>query len=200
MCPLFESICVLDGVIQNKEWHELRYERSYLSLYGKAPKRPLTENVLIPEAHQKGIHKLRIAYNERDEQVALSEYHLKPIQTLQVVVDDDIDYHVKYEDRSRLKDLFNQRKHCDDVLIVKNGFVTDSSYSNIVFFDGSKWVTPSTPLLRGTARERLMTEGKIEPKAILVGDIHQYASFKLINAMRDFDQIVADPVSNISLP
>lgn len=200
MYPLFESICVLDGVIQNKEWHELRYERSYLSLYGQAPQKPLLEEVLIPEAHQKGTHKLRIAYNESDKQVVLTEYHLKPIQTLKVVVDDTIDYHVKYEDRSRLKDLFSQREHCDDVLIVKNGFVTDSSYSNIVFFDGSRWVTPSTPLLCGTTRERLLSEQVIEQKDIHVNDIDQYLSFKLINAMRDFDRVATEPVSNISLP
>ena len=82
-------------------------------------------------------------------------------------------------------------------MIVKNGMVTDSSICNIVFFDGHKWITPESPLLKGTTRERLIKSGRIKQHNIRVSEISNYQYFKLINAMRDFDDIREIEVINI---
>jgi 4-amino-4-deoxychorismate lyase len=80
------------------------------------------------------------------------------IESLKLVEDNTISYRHKYSDRSHLLELMNMRGDCDDILIVKDGYITDTSFSNIVFFDGDKWVTPARPLLRGTMRESLLTK------------------------------------------
>ena len=70
-----------------------------------------------------------------------------------MIDNDDICYPYKYTDRDNINRLIELRGDCDDILIIKNGMVTDSSYANVVFRDlNGNWVTPSTFLLPGTIR------------------------------------------------
>ena len=52
------------------------------------------------------------------------------------------------------------------VNFVKNGRLTDTSYSNIALFDGNRWVTPAHPLLKGTMRQSLIDKGLLKEKGI----------------------------------
>jgi len=187
MYPLFETLCVQDGSIRNAEWHQWRYERSYHSFYGKKPSGPLLEEVALPVGLEQGMFKLRIRYNESSKQIEFEKYVPKKVKTLKLVVHDQIEYSLKYTDRDLLNALYRQRAGCDDILIVKNGMITDSSYCNVVFFDGNAWYTPSTPLLRGTARERLLRSGLIRERDINIRDLSDFKSLRLINSMRDFE-------------
>ncbi len=198
MYPLFETICVVNGEMQNIGWHQQRYEKSFTEFYGRPAFAPLTENILIPGFCRSGIFKMRISYNEASKKVEFEEYAVKEITTLQLVEDNTIEYNLKYTDRGRLQKLLEEKGICDDILIVKNGLITDSSFCNIVFFDGSEWVTPATPLLRGTARERLLSSGTITERNIMLAEIKNFCSFKLINSMRDFDYIPESGIRNIS--
>ncbi len=189
MYPLFETLCVQDGVIRHVEWHQWRYERSYFSLYGKKPPGHLMDGVAGPQKSEKGNFKLKISYNEHSKKVECEKYILKPIDSLKLVIHNEIDYNLKFTDRSLLNALYRQKAGCDDILIVKNGRITDSSYCNVVFFDGADWVTPSTPLLRGTARERLLRSGRIREQDIDMRSLFRFESLKLINSMRDFEQV-----------
>ena len=65
--------------------------------------------------------------------------------------------------------------------------MTDTSYSNIIFFDGTKWVTPSTPLLHGTMRSFLLKNEIISEMKIKVPDMKQFQKARLINAMNPFE-------------
>jgi 4-amino-4-deoxychorismate lyase len=78
-------------------------------------------------------------------------------------------------------------KSADEILIIKNGFVTDTSFSNIVFFDGIKWITPSTYLLNGTQRQQLLQQGAIIEEEIRPSDLKHFRFAKLINAMLDLE-------------
>ena len=93
--------------------------------------------------------------------------------------------------------LFLKREEADDVLIIKNGLVTDASYSNILFFDGKQIVTPSTPLLEGTCRARLLATNRIVEKSISVDELQNFESFQLVNALNDFDESRWIPIQNI---
>lgn len=76
--------------------------------------------------------------------------------------------------------------------------VTDSSFCNILLLDGSSgdgWVTPSTTLLEGTCRERLLDQGIITATDISVEDLKNYTKFMLINAFMDFDETRAQYLS-----
>ena len=73
----------------------------------------------------------------------------KNINYIQQVDCELFDYSLKYQDRSKLDRLFAMRGDRDEVLITINGIITDTSYSNVVLFDGSTWYTPEQPLLEG---------------------------------------------------
>ena len=191
MFPLFETIRVENGQIMHGSWHEYRFASSYHQYFGKKAPFDLFEGITIPQNFQSGLVKLRIAYGKKDRQVQFEDYQIRRINRLKLVSGDDLDYSLKFSNRTGLEILLQQKGDCDDVLIIKNGQVTDSSYCNIVLFDGKNWVTPKNPLLNGTARERLLSIGKITTSEIHVSDLKQFDSFKLINAMRDFEQVEA---------
>ena len=51
-------------------------------------------------------------------------------------------------------------------LIVKDGYLTDTSIANIALYDGYTWFTPAHPLLRGTKRAELLNKQLIVEKDI----------------------------------
>ncbi|WP_309546477.1 aminotransferase class IV [Hoylesella marshii] len=83
---------------------------------------------------------------------------------------------------------------CDDVLIVRNGLLTDTSYTNIALYDGYQWFTPATPLLEGTMRASLLDSGMLIEKDILLSDLPHYQYIALFNAMIDMGELVL-PIS-----
>lgn len=146
------------------------------------------------------LYKGRFLYhpgNPGEETMEFLPYEIKSIATLHPI-DSDIDYRFKYSERSALNALYEMRGEQDDILIIKDGMVSDSSYTNIVLFDGKEWVTPSTPLLKGVERKNLLVSGLIREKRIAYADLPHYRSFKLINALRPFSEVDEEPVSNIS--
>jgi 4-amino-4-deoxychorismate lyase len=143
-----------------------------------------------------GLYKCRITYDEHSKEVEFLPYQFKVIRNLRVVEHDRINYEFKYADRKTIDKLFELRKDCDDIIIVKQGFVTDSSFSNIVFKSGKRWITPWSALLKGTQRQKLLTENKIKEEDVRVEDIRSFQCCKLINALMEFDAPEID-VSNI---
>ena len=113
---------------------------------------------------------------------------MQQIQSLRLVPTNDLDYTNKYTEREKLDALFALREGCDDVLIIRNGWITDSYYANVVFFDGKDWWTPELPLLEGTCRARLLANGIIKTIPLQVEDLKNFLGIKLINAMRDMSQ------------
>lgn len=155
----------------------------------------ILQNQTFPKS---GLYKCRIVYHKQIESVEFIPYQARSIRCLKVIHDQAIDYSHKFEDRSRLNTWFEQRQSCDDILIVKNGLVSDSSFSNIIFFDGDKWVTPDSPLLKGTRRQFLLEAAEIKEETIPVERIPSFKSFRLINSMLGFDGPEME-VSNIVL-
>ena len=197
MYPLFETIRVENGQLLNLKWHQQRYFESFQNFYGIGPSDNIANNIVVPNEFCKGTYKLRISYNKTSKKVEYEKYNIKNIASLKLIEDNEILYNHKYSNRSDLDDLFSRRNYCDDILIVKNGMITDSSYCNIVFFDGDDWVTPSSPLLKGTARERLLWEKVIKEKIIIPKDLKYFSCFKLINAMRAFEKVEVSNIENI---
>lgn len=196
MKDLVESLAVKDGKILNLQWHEMRYQRSYAECYGQKAAANLLDDlaITIPE---KGYHKLRIEYDRDTKKVDIQAYQIQEINTLKVIVDNEIDYHLKYTDRIALNALYEQRASCDDIIIIKDAYVTDTFAGNILFFDGKQWYTPSTPLLAGIMRFSLLQTGAIKEKDIQVDDIMGFKGFQVINAMRPFFETKYTPIENI---
>jgi 4-amino-4-deoxychorismate lyase len=108
-----------------------------------------------------------------------------------------LDYHLKYADRSALARLLQRRDDCDEILIVRDGAITDTSYSNVAFFDGRKYVTPDTFLLNGTRRQYLLGTGVLTECRITPSDLGGFERVVLINAMLGIEDDLAVPIERI---
>jgi 4-amino-4-deoxychorismate lyase len=126
----------------------------------------------------------------------LVPYQARVIRTLRIIEHDRISYEFKYSDRREINRLFELRQNTDDILIVKRGMVTDSSFANIVFKRSKKWYTPWAPLLKGTMRSKLLERNLIQEEEIRLKEIYNFEAFKLINAMLEFESPEQD-LSNI---
>ncbi len=197
MCQLLESLKLNDGVVQNIGYHQNRLNRSMDELFPDAKKIILPEVISIPENCRNGIYKVRVLYRNTLEKVEIEPYHFRIIKSLKVVQHESIDYHLKYSDRQILQELFVQRGDCDDIIIVKNGLVTDSFAANLLFFDGNNWITPATPLLKGSKRQFLLESAMISEREVRIGQIHDYQQIGLINALVDFEEMPIVPIESV---
>jgi 4-amino-4-deoxychorismate lyase len=187
MSLLIESIKLLDGKFCNLFYHEQRMIRSLNQLCGIHDEINLEGFLRNLDHPQQGLYKCRIIYDENSWEVEFHPYVVKPVNTLKIIEHDRISYEYKYTDRKTIDRLFGLRKECDDILIVKRGHVTDASYSNIIFSKAGKWYTPWSALLKGTQRQKLIDQNKIIEEEIRLEDIASFDTFKLINAMLEFD-------------
>ena len=184
MSLLIESIKIFNGRIYNLRRHENRIQRSRVALISKdiAPI-PLRKYIEIPIDLRQGLVKCRIVYKEDIQEVSYTPYLPNIIESLKLVESNLIDYQYKYLDRTHIKELYAQRGNCDDIIMVKDRMLTDSSYGNIALLKDGVWYTPSTCLLNGTRRQQLIDQGKILEADIPVVDIDQYEKICLFNAM-----------------
>lgn len=188
MSRLIESICIKNGSIRNLELHQKRINTSREKLFGFTDK--LDVESLI--SHKKNslkenelIYKCRVIYSQKIDCIEFIRYQMRVIKKIKLIENNEIDYSFKFENRIIFKEL---KRENDEILIVKNNQITDTSFSNIVFFDGEKWVTPVTCLLNGTMRQSLLQSGKVKEIEIKDGDLKYFKSFKLINAMMNLEE------------
>lgn len=187
MCRLIESIKIQNRQVQNPEGHTRRFNQSRRQLFGLTEELDLRQIVQIPEHLTNEVYKCRILYANWVESIDFQPYTPKKVHYLQLVEANEVDYAYKYENRLVFDRLLENKGQADDILIVKNGFITDTSFSNIAFFDGDRWVTPDTFLLNGTQRQRLIAQGVLAEMKIKPSDLQHFSKAKLINAMLDFE-------------
>jgi len=145
--------------------------------------------IKIPEECKTGLFRCRVIYSKTIENVEFLNHKYRQIDSLKLVEDNQIDYRYKFANRQHLEKLFARRGDCDDILIVKNGCITDSFTANVIFYNGHRWHTPDTPLLPGTQRAKLLKEDKISVCRITPYDLRKYQKVGLINAMQDLDKM-----------
>jgi len=197
MSLLFETICVQHGIPQHLAWHEQRMTLARKERWNNHTPVELGKLLVVPQEFSTGFVKCNIHYGPEIQQVRFAEYEKRIIRSLKLIDGSGIDYHLKYSDRSALDSLLALRENCDEIIIVIDGFVTDTSMANLIFTDGLYWFTPARPLLKGTRRNRMVAGGGLIEKEIPVADLYRYAGCKLINAMRDPDEEILIPSSEI---
>lgn len=168
--------------------HTERLNRTRAEVFGATGRIDISEHITLSSC--RGKTKCRVIYGAEIVSVTYSPYGMRPVTSLKTVICDEIDYRLKSLDRSSIDALFATRGKCDDILIIKEGLVTDTSIANVALFDGKSWYTPKTPLLAGVRRSRLIAEGIIEERDIEAADIEKYCRIALFNAMIDFGEIV----------
>lgn len=185
-----ETIKILDGVALHLEYHQERLNAAL-----QTPNRYKLYTLINPPSN--ALYRCRIHYDADEIEIEYLPYTKRCIQTLKLVLSETIVYDKKYANRDEINRLLMKKEHCDDILIIKKGLVSDTSIANIAFFDGKLWFTPKSALLKGTCRARLLAEGKIIEKEIGAEDIKRYKKIALMNAMIDFDIIASDNIEEI---
>lgn len=178
-----ETIRAVDGKIFNLEHHQKRYESVLKSLSINSFKN--LSDYLSPPS--KGTFRCRLVYSEDEIIVEYYKYKKKCISSLKLIYDNKIQYSVKSLNRDKIEALYALKESADDILIIRNSFVTDTSIANIAFKKGNIWITPSNPLLKGTTRARLLDEKIIVEADIRVEELENFSQIALFNAMIDFD-------------
>lgn len=198
MYLLVETIRVENGIPLNISFHNDRMIRSLYGIYGLR-KEPFLDKILkVPEFAGSGVFKCRVMYDDKTSDIEFIPYTFRSVRSLKLITDENICYPYKFIARDKINRLMERRGDCDDILIIKNGMVTDTSYSNVIFKDNNgNWVTPSAFLLPGTRRANLLKNGLITEAKILVTDLFKYSEVKLINAMLGIDETEGIPVASI---
>ena len=197
MCRLFETIRIENGQPRHLQWHEIRIKQARRELWGVPEGLGLEKIIKVPAEFTVGTVRCNVIYDKEYTDITYKIHEKRPVSNLKLIYPDSFDYHVKYFDRTALEALFAQRGECDDIIIIKDGFITDTSVSNLIFYDGFRWYTPSHPLLEGTCRARLIAGEKIIPLDIRPEDLQKYQGCKLISAMREPQEEKMIPVSKI---
>ncbi|MFO7368741.1 MAG: aminotransferase class IV [Bacteroidales bacterium] len=201
MYPLFTTIKLEKNRLLQLDFHNQRVNYTRNQLFGSTDTWNIADMIDIPELDADKIYRCRFLYNKNNFVTEFIPYQPRHITKLYLVHDDQIDYSFKYTDRSRLDALRRQIPNTldSDVLIVKNGLITETSIANIAFSDGEKWYTPDSPLLKGTKRAFYLSNGTLTERKISPDDFSGFTSARLINALLDLDtgnDITMDNIHN----
>ena len=179
---LLETIKCEEGKVFNLEYHQARCEHSRKKLLDCKTPLVLSQHIKPPKS---GLWRCRVTYEEKIQSIVYLPYIEKIVQTLKIV-SSNIVYDHKYANRDTLNHLLVTHPKASDILIEKNGLLTDTSIANIAFYDGKAWFTPSTPLLEGTMRAKLLDDGFLQTKEIKIQELKNYTQVALMNAMIGF--------------
>ena len=177
-----ETIKIVDGRIYNIEFHNDRCNRTRQIFFENATPISLQSYIKSPK---KGLFRCRILYAKEVLLVEYIPYQAKQFKMFKIV-QSDIVYNYKYADRTTLEQLTAEVDTDDEIIIEKNELITDTSIANLAFYDGQSWLTPKTPLLKGTVRRKLLKNGFLKEENIKSEDIKHFKNFALMNAMIGF--------------
>lgn len=184
---LLESIRLEGGQLPLLDYHQARVDRSRARLGWRSP---LSLAALLREQPlpQQGLYKLRITYGREPEQISWLPYVPRPMRRLRLLPADGLDYALKWADRRALEWCFAQRGDCDDVLLLRQGLLTDTTYANVALYDGQQWWSPEQPLLEGVRRDYLLASGRLQLAALRAADLPAFRCLRVFNAMIDLSE------------
>ena len=193
-----ETIKIKNGKALALLYHQARMERTIRRFFPTLASEEIKLSSLISPNEEMNLYKARVVYGIQGvEAIEYAPYKMKEIHSLKVVEDNNIDYTYKSTDRSALNALVAQKDDCDEIIIVKNGLITDTSFTNLALFDGNRWLTPKHPLLQGTKCAQLLEAGIIQEADLTLEDLRKAEKVSLFNAMIDFGE---REVTKIFLP
>lgn len=199
MKQFIETICIRDALPQHLEWHQRRINATLQHFYPiHYHTWTLEKCIVVPTEFQLGLVRCRILYDAHLLSIHYFMYTPRIINSLKLVeTPGEMDYRYKYADRRAIEELYEQRGDADDVLITKDGWITDTSYANIAFGKNDNWYTPSIPLLAGTTWKRLIHAGKLIPQPIHKDQLLCFDVIRIFNAMNDWEDANAIFPENI---
>ena len=196
MSRFIESIKVEDQKIFLVELHQKRMNETF-SHFGKECKIDIQSLFLKLEHDEDGLYKFRIEYDlDNNLKTQIVPHAISEHDDFELVIDNEIDYAFKSADRAEFQKM-KKNSDADEIIIVKQNQMTDSSYSNLLFLKDKTWFTPKTYLLNGVMRQSLLASKKIKETDITMDNIKEFTHFQLINALNDFDEMFIYPIEKI---
>ena len=136
MSQFIESIKVEDQEIFLLDLHQKRVNQTF-SHFGKEGSIDLAKIYKNLEHDEDGLFKLRIAYDlDKRIRTQMIPYAIPEIQGFQLVENNSFDYSFKFEDRKEL-DRMKMKAKAEEIIIIKNNHITDTSFSNLLFLNHS---------------------------------------------------------------
>lgn len=192
MCLFIESIKLLDGKFFRLEYHQKRVDDTFAFHFANKKAHNLESILNQSSIPHTGLYKCRMLYGAENVSVEFAPYTIREIKSLRLIHTDIQPTLFKSAVRKAYDEAFDRRGECDDVLLIHNGLITDSSYCNVAFFDGNVWISPQTPLLKGTNLSQLVNLGLVQQMDILYYEISKYSRISLFNAMIEFGDLELD--------
>ncbi|BAK69965.1 aminotransferase class IV family protein [Aliarcobacter butzleri] len=177
----FETIKCEDFEVFNLDYHQKRVANTIgLNINLQEYINPISEELL----------RCKLIYDENGVvDVLYFPYKKREIKSFKIIFDNEIEYSKKYLNRAKLDELYEKRDDCDEVIIIKNEIVTDTTIANIAIFYENSWITSKNCLLGGTTRARLLEEKELFEKDITLDMLKNASKVALMNAMIGFDEI-----------
>lgn len=191
---LFETIKIEAGEIINLRYHQARFDDTRKRLFGALATIDLGLQIHPPK---QGVWRCRIVYGQKIQSVEYIPYQPKMIRALKLSENSTLRYPFKYTNREAFTQLQNDAKGYDDVIIVQHGLLTDTTIANIALYKNHRWYTPKTPLLPGTMRAKLLSEGFLTLADIEIHTLRHYTQVALMNAMVGFKLLNNITIQNL---
>lgn len=138
-------------------------------------------------------HKAKIIYTQNGDliDIEILPYWQRQIKKIKLI-NSSIIYDKKWLDRTQIDLLYQKRDDCDEILIIKDGYLSDTSIANVALLKNGRWLTPKKPLLHGTTRQRLLDEKSLKTADLTTQDLLKASAFAVLNAMVGF-RIINNP-------
>ncbi|MBP7173094.1 MAG: aminotransferase class IV [Cloacibacterium sp.] len=197
MSQFIESIKIEDQKAFLLELHQKRVNETFAH-FGKEGSIDLAKIFKDLEHDEDGLYKWRIVYDlDKNFKTQMIPYAISEIDDFQLVENNDFEYPFKSADRKELEKM-KEKSKAEEIMIVKDRKITDTSYSNLLFLKKKQWFTPSTYLLNGVQRQYLLSKKLIKETEITLDNIKEFTHFQLINSLNDFDDMFVYPIEKIT--
>ena len=180
MCLCFETIKIVDGVCENIFFHQSRFNKTREKLFSTNQKIDLKNAIQAP---LKGVYRAKVVYGNEIENIEIRAYEPRREFSRFLLKKADFEYAYKFLDRRALEQRY---EGFDEVVFVKDELLTDTSIANIALLIDGVWKTPKSPLLKGTMRAKLLSEGMLQEENLSKSDIKIAQKFAIMNALMGF--------------
>jgi 4-amino-4-deoxychorismate lyase len=144
----------------------------------------------LPEPPKGQTLKCVLVYSDSVLSADLHPYSPPQIKTMALVEVENLDFTFKLEDRSELYKI-RDFAGTDEIIIIRNGFVTNAATGNLVFEDSEgRFFTPLHYIHAGTKRRFYLKNKTVTSYPIKASGIKSYNRVYLVNAMLDIEDDV----------
>lgn len=188
MCQFIESIRLKNGELFNLELHQKRVEKTFLEFFPNSNAfdiKTTLQNIQLPDNE---LYKIRIFYDSEIRILEILEYQKPHFSKYKCFhIPSDFNYDFKFANRQIFDQISKNTSKDTLAILVKNGLVCDSTFSNLIFEKSEKLFSPAKALLLGTQLQKLISERKIQLIDIAENQIKDFDKIYFVNALNPLD-------------